>query len=468
MTLGKGKFGALLLCASALVAPHMAQAQQSTREADLAARLERLEAETAQLRADLAATRSAQAQSTTVAQQAATQAQETATHVAAIEAAPRADGFRAGATTIRLGGFVKMTAASSHFSDGEVATNSLGRDFYLPQAIPTNNGDSNSVNDFNAKQSRFWLNLTTDVAGHAVSAYVETDFQTAAGAQGSQRTTNGYNLALRRAYMKVDRWTIGQDWSTFQYTGALPESTDFVGATEGTVFVRQPLIRYSLPLSQTTTLHMAAENAESGTATLGSASLIENGDDALPDFTARLAYTGPRAELSLAGLGRQVRVVNSGLITDTMGWGVSAAGKVWLDTAKTTDIRFMATYGQNIGRYVGLNFGPDGVYQRLSLTTGRLHDVNVFAALAAVRIPLAPNLRMNVMGSYQSLDYADSLSLAGIGAYNHRAWSCAANLFYSPVRNVDVGVEYRHGVRTLVNGAEGTLDRVEFAAKYNF
>lgn len=122
----------------------------------------------------------------------------------------------------------------------------------------------------------------------------------------------------------------------------------------------------------------------------------------MPDFTARLAYTGLRAELSLAGLGLQVRVVNA------------------------------------------------------------------FAALAAAHIPLAPNLRMNVMGSYQSLDYADSLLLAGIGTYNHRAWSGAANLFYSPVRNVDVGVEYRHAVRTLVNGAEGTLDQVEFAAKYNF
>ena len=33
---------------------------------------------------------------------------------------------------------------------------------------------------------------------------------------------------------------------------------------------------------------------------------------------------------------------------------------------------------------------------------------------------------------------------------------------------IDLGVEYRHGDRELVSGADGQLDRLEFAAKYNF
>jgi len=40
-------------------------------------------------------------------------------------------------TTIKIGGFIKLIASSTRYSDGEVATNSLGRDFYLPQTIPT-------------------------------------------------------------------------------------------------------------------------------------------------------------------------------------------------------------------------------------------------------------------------------------------------------------------------------------------
>lgn len=461
---GKKLYLGVLLGASALVAPQLASAQ-TAREAELIARLDRMEAEMAQMRAELAASRTQQAQASEAAQAAATQSQATAAKVAALETKPQPDGFRSGATTIKLGGYLKMVATSSHYSDGEVATNTLGRDFYLPQAIPTGNGPASHVNDFTAKQSRFWLNLATDVAGHAVKGYVEVDFQVSQGTQGSQRTTNGYNLGLRRAYMQVDRWTFGQDWTTFQYTGALPESTDYVGATEGTVFVRQPLVRYSAPVGKGLTLHVSAENAESGISTLGAPALIENGDDRLPDFAARLAYADKIGELSLGGLVRQVRVENTGVSADTMGWGVSAAGKLFLKADKSADVRFMATYGRNIGRYVGLNFAPDAVF---APATGKLEDVSVFALLGAVRVPLTPQVRVNLIGSYQSVDYADALAVAGLAGFNKRSWSGAANIFYSPVKAIDVGVEYRHGERRLVSGAEGSLDRVEFAAKYSF
>jgi hypothetical protein len=458
----------LLLAASCMVAPHAAFAAPG-KEAELAARLERLEAEMAQLRADLANARQEQAASAAQAQTAIAAATakstETATKVAAIESKPQGDGFKSGNTTIKLGGYLKLVASSSHFSDGEVATNSLGRDFYLPQAIPTGTAPAQHVEDFTAKQTRLWLNLDSAISGHAVKGYLEVDFQTSPGAQGSQRTTNGYNLALRRAYMQVDKWTFGQDWTTFQFTGALPESTDYVGATEGTVFVRQPQVRYSMPVGKGTTLHLAVEEPESGTATVGSPTLTENGDDRIPDIVARLAWTGKAGDLSLAALGRQVRVEAAGVSATKTGWGVSAAGKLWLNEAKTSDLRAMVTYGHNASRYIGLNFAPDAVYVPAK---NSLEGVNVLAALAAVRISLAPQLRVNLMGSYQNVDYSGALAAAGIAGYSKQAWSGAANLFYSPVKNIDLGIEYRHAVRELVNGTDGTLDRLEFAAKYNF
>jgi hypothetical protein len=459
---------AALLAASCLVAPQAASAT-TDREAQLEARLERLEAEMMQLRADLVSARQEQAESNAQAQAAiaaaSAKSEEATAKVAAIESKPQADGFKSGDTTFKLGGYIKMVASASRFSDGEVATNSLGRDFYLPQAIPTGGGKAQKVEDFTAKQSRFWLNLDTAVGGQSVKGLVEVDFQTSPGTQGSQRTTNGYNLALRRAWMQVGRVTIGQDWSTFQYTGALPESTDFVGTTEGTVFVRQPLIRYSAPLSRELTLHASVEEPESGTATLGSPALTENGDDRMPDFAARLAYSGKAGEASLAMLARQVRVDNAGVSANAFGWGVSAGGKIWLNDKKTSDVRAMVTYGHNASRYIGLNFAPDAVYDPVA---NKLESVNVIAALAAARIAIAPQWRINVMGSYQRVDYADALTAAALASYNKQAWSAAANLFYSPVKNIDLGIEYRHGERKLVSGADGALDRIEFAAKYSF
>lgn len=156
---------------------------------------------------------------------------------------------------------------------------------------------------------------------------------------------------------------------------------------------------------------------------------------------------------------------SGGVAADAMGWGVSGGGKVFLNEAKTSDIRVLATYGHNAGRYIGLNFAPDAV---LVPATGDLESVNEFAAIAALRLAVASNVRVNLMGSFQEVDYADALTLADIGGFNHKAWSAAANIFYSPVKSIDLGIEYRRGNRELVNGADGTLDRVEFAAKYSF
>ena len=478
MTKGRKALVAGLLAASALVAPQTALAKPG---ASVEARLDRLEAEVGNLRGEVSATRAeneqlkqraADAEARAAAAEA--RAADADKRLATLEAKPApapapaaapADGFKSGSTTLKIGGYFKLLASSTRYSDGEVATNSLGRDFYLPQTIPTGGAPASRVTDFTAKQSRFWLNLDTAVAGHSLKGYLEFDFQVSPGTQGSQRTTNGYNLGLRRAYMQVDKWTFGQDWSTFQYTGALPESTDYVGGAEGTVFVRQPLIRYSAALGKGTTLHMSVENPESGTATLGSPTLNENGDDHLPDFAVRLAWAGKRGELSLGGLARQVRVENAGISAQTGGFGVSLGGKLFFNEAKTGDARIMVTYGHNIGRYVGLNFAPDAVYVP---ATNSLESVNTFAVIGAMRVPVAPGVRINLMGSYQNVDYDDSLAPANIATFNKKAWSGAANLFYSPVKNVDLGVEYRHGERDLVNGANGTTDRFDVVAKYSF
>jgi hypothetical protein len=88
--------------------------------------------------------------------------------------------------------------------------------------------------------------------------------------------------------------------------------------------------------------------------------------------------------------------------------------------------------------------------------------------MGALRIGLAQGLRANLMGSYQHVTYDDALAAAGLATFNKQAWSVAGNLFWSPVKNVDLGVEVRHGTRELMNGANGALDRVEFAAKYGF
>lgn len=425
----------------------------------MAGQLQTSQAENAQLRAALT-----DAQTKVSEVQTAVQTVQT---VQAAKPAPAPDGFTVGggSTRIKLGGFIKTIATFSRWDDGDVAQSSLGRDFYLPQAIPVGGVRESTDADLSAKHTRLWMNLEQTVAGHVVKGYVETDFQTAAGTQGSERTTNGYDLALRRAYVQLDKLTVGQDWTTFQNVATLPESTDFVGTTEGTVFVRQPLVRYSTPLSKAATLHLSVENPETSTANLGSPTLIENDDDRMPDFAARLNYMTSIGEISVAGLVRQLSVDNGAVHDQATAYGASVAGKVFLDKAKRYDLRFMASYGSGIARYLGLNFAPDAVFVP---ATSQLHKVESFAGFAALRLGWTPSVRSTVMASYQNADYAEGFAAGSFNSWNDKAWSVAGNLFWSPVKSIDLGVEYRHGERALVSGASGQLDRFEFAAKFNF
>ncbi len=449
-------------------------AAQTSKQAELEARLKALEESVGSLRAELDAERQRNAQLQQNQQQTEQKVQAIQTAAAVPPPPPPAptDGFRVGGTTVKLNGFIRTTAAFSRWDDGDVAGNSLGRDFYLPQSIPVGGTRESTDYDFSAKQTRLWLTTATPVGKHKLGGHIEFDFQTSPGTQGSERTTNGYNLALRRGFITFDNLLAGQEWSNFQYVAALPESTDFVGATEGTVFVRQPQIRYTHKLGETAALSVSAENPETASATTASAALTEQDDDRMPDFTARLLLKPRFGEFSLAGLLRQLSVDNGTASARGTGWGISGAGKIPFGPDKRHNISFMATYGSGIGRYVGLNFAPDAIVYAHSGGGIDLAEVRTFAGFAAARIGITPTLRGNIIYSMQNVDYP--AAYRPIGA-NESAWSAAANLFWSPVKGFDIGAEYRHGVREIwvLSGgvpaiASGQLDRIEFAFKYSF
>lgn len=466
MLKGRRRYWIVLLGATALASPQAALAQNA-REKALEDRLIRLEAEMMQLRADLSDARGQQAQTAAVASSAAQASEQSAARIASLEAKPQAptDGFKVGSTTFRMGGFVKAVASVTRYDDGEVAGGSLGKEFYLPQQIPV--GGGNSSRDFmaNARQTRLFFDTMTPVGGQELKGHIEFDFALATAPAGAQRATNPYTPTLRRAYFNYGRWLIGQEWTTFQNPAHLPESTDFVGPLEGGVFVRQMLVQYRQPLGQGLDLYLAAENPQTETISTTSAALGDNDQDRVPDFVAKLVYKNSRLDFHVAGLVRQLSTHSGGDGDSVLGWGVSTGGKIAFGPAKRHDVRFNATYGQGIGRYLGLGYVPDAVYDRAALGD-RLYRLNNFAAFASLKLGWTPTVRSTLMAGYQHADYPGGIALPGLA--NRAAYSIAGNLFWSPVKNLDLGIEYRHAQREVVSGLEGQMDRVEMAAKYTF
>lgn len=140
--------------------------------------------------------------------------------------------------------------------------------------------------------------------GNTVKAYLEADFFGGGGtALGNEVATNTHGLTLRHAYVQWNKWLAGQTWSNFQDVAALPDAVDFVGPTEGTVFVRQAQVRYSSgPWS------VSMENPQTVVTPFnGNANRIVSGDNAVPDVTARYTHKADWGHLGVAGLLRQLR-----------------------------------------------------------------------------------------------------------------------------------------------------------------
>jgi hypothetical protein len=358
---------------------------------------------------------------------------------------PSGYGFRIGDTSFRIAGFIKGDLIVSRYGNGDTATNSLGRELSLPQSIPVGGRRSGILTDASAKQSRIAFQTATPVGTQSLTTLIEADFQVAPAVAGGERALNPYTFGLRRAVAGYGGFAVGQDWSNFQYVAALPETADFVGVTDGTVLVRQMLLRYSRPI---------------GT---GWTALSDNDDDSIPDLTGQLLWASKGASLSLTGLFRSMRVdpANGRPAATAQGYGVSLAGIAPLPTGKGDDIRFMMTGGRGLGRYVGANVAADAIYQAAD---DRLVAVPLVAGFAAIRHVWTGTLRSTWVGSFQRIWNPASASPLS----TRQVWDTAINLFVSPLPRLDLGVEARLSHRELANGSAGTLDRLHVTVKQGF
>lgn len=379
-------------------------------------------------------------------------------------AAP-ASAVSMGDTKFTFGGYVKLDAMMSRFSAGEVPGTSNARDFYNPTVTPVGTGPSSTVMDMHAKQSRFIFKTETPAGAEGpVRSHLELDFQNPA--RGSERVTNNYDPGLRQAFITYGNWLAGQAWSTFQDLGALPETVEFVGAADGTVFARQPQVRYSQGAFQ-----IAAENAQTdvgGTTTVGSTptyTITDTSDNTMPDLVARYTHKGDYGYLSIAALGRQLKSTDkANNLSDTAtGFGVSLSGKLKVGSGGD-DLRLMLTHGTGIGRYVALGLSADATFHN-----GKLDPIKVTAGYLTYRHLWTDKLRSNIQVSGITVDNPAATQFgAKAGDVTKSSYSGLANLIYSVTPKLEIGMEYLHGKREIESGADGKLDRVQFMAKHSF
>ena len=354
----------------------------------------------------------------------------------------------------RFGGYVKLDSMYSDYSGGSVASGNIGRDFYIPGTVPVGS-PGESYTDFHAKESRINFKSTHNLDnGATINTMLELDFL--ATNDGNERVSNSYSPRMRHAFFTYNKWLFGQTWMTFFNVGALPENLDFVGPAESTVFGRQAMIRYTSGNWQ-----FAAENPETTITPYGGGGRIVADDNRVPDLVARYNAKGDWGAFTVAGTLRELAYDNNDAdISDsTMGWGVSVSGKHLV--GEKNDIRWMATTGSGLGRYLGLNTANAAVLN----ANGKLDAIDSSSVFGSYRHFWSEKLRSNFTLGLLSVD--NDTDLTGMDV-TKRAASVHINLIYSPVPKMDFGIEYMHAEREIESGADGDLDRFQFSAKYAY
>ncbi|MFC6199671.1 DcaP family trimeric outer membrane transporter [Ponticaulis profundi] len=419
------------------------QAASATDTSELEARLAALEALVSDLKSELAEEK-AKRDADIVRLETSSQS------VTTPESANPVDGMRIGDTIVKVGGFVDLDAHVTNLSDGSFGASSIARDFYIPGATPIG-GEETTATDFTAQATRFFISANRDIGENKVAAHIEMDFL--GSMQGDQRVSNSYSPRLRRAFLDFNNWRIGQEWSTFQNTSAIPESASFLVLSDGMIFERQAMIRYTAGNWQ-----FALENGNATITPVGGGRIEADGN-LIPDVIGRYNFSGDYGNVSVAAIARQLRLESGAIDEETFGYGLSVSGK--LNAGARDDIRFALTAGEGIGRYIGLNAANGAA---IDPVTGELEAIPSVGGLIAWRHPFAETARLNIGYSGLFIDNPDF----AVASMTESTQSVFGALLWDLAPKVTVGTELMFGQRETKGGDDGNITRFTFSTKYAF
>jgi hypothetical protein len=362
-------------------------------------------------------------------------------------------------TTVKIGGFIKADFMATKAHDGQLADGASGRILYVPGQTPVGGNSSDVDYDAHAKFSRFNIGIdNVSASGDKAGAFLEMDFF--GNALGNQVSTNTYGVTVRHAYAYWNNWLAGQTWSNFMDTSALPDSVDFIGPTDGVIFVRQAQVRYT-----SGGFSASLENPETTVIPNGGGGAIQSDRGALPDLTLRYGWKGGWGSFGIGALFRSLDInraatSTAAAISDSQGAFAFTAGGKWV-LGSNDDLRYQLTAGSGVSRYIGLGVTGDSALS----ADGNLDAIDGLAGYVAWRHVWSPKMRSNLI--YARSQYDNPIDLTGMGV-NKSVQSFRANLFYSPMPKLDVGVELMLAKRELESGVDGSLTRLQFTTKYSF
>jgi len=401
-------------------------------------------------------------------------------------------------TSLKVGGYIKGDfiydfSAAQNGNGGAAPTGAPfdGKVFSVPGdgaglGYTANPGAGHNIHgrtQMVASESRFNIETRTPTGYGELKTFIEGDFTNPNGLTNSASlrvNSNSYGFRLRYAYGTLGPILVGQYNSAFRDSATEPETLDFGGAIVAGV-TRQPQFRYTFDFGNGLTLAATAEDpqvsviaTEPGVLT-GGTSFGTAQFDKIPDFGFALKYAGPWGEISGRAIFRDLYWNNGKGTTansSTFGWGMGVSGSFtgWWGKDNAS---FQINGGEGAGRYV---FGaqltnPDsGVSTVNSVDLKPLGQVSGFVQYQHWWTDM---LRSTVAGSYAK-QYVNGTLFPTCGRNPaclptlDYAWTVHVNLIWSPVPQVDTGVEWIRMQAVNQAGLAANTNRFQTSMKFKF
>ncbi|HEY3385057.1 MAG TPA: DcaP family trimeric outer membrane transporter [Saprospiraceae bacterium] len=337
-------------------------------------------------------------------------------------------------TRLKIGGYVKFDLIHD-FSP--IAS----PDYFDVSKIPTDGSEGQSTH-LHAKETRIFMDVRTPSKVGELRAYVEGDFY---GTNGAFR--------FRHAFLEIgDTWLAGQWWSNFMDENIIPNTLDFEKPA-AYAFARHAMLRWKKSFGEHSYLALALEEPSTNAQQPAEAGKFES---PYPDLTARYRITEKWGHIQLSAFAAQLRYrYDTGDNADINLFGGNLSGQ--LNFGKRDYFIYQVVYGPGAGRYRGgLSAGLDAngdleALTGLGATAGLYHAwSDKFSSLAVYNQGSEDNTAGQPLNDVSNVSYL------------------AVNLLWHFTEKAFAGIEYLHGLREDISGADGTADRIQFSMKYSF
>jgi hypothetical protein len=346
-------------------------------------------------------------------------------------------------TFLKIGGYFK----TDFIYDGKPAGDP---ERFIPSSFPFNvPGVNNST--ISIRPTRMNLDFRVPVASLGdVRFFVEADLF----------GTNATTPRLRHAYTQVKNFLIGQTFSGFQDPDAGPDQLDFQGPN-AQVSLRNPQIRYTIPLAAKTSLSFSVEKASSDIAFKTPAfSALPNTPSPDGAIKFRQATGGGHIQISAIFRDPSAYLLN-GKSDSVFAWGVNLSGSQRLIGKDT--LVFQAAYGRGIERYLNDTSGLGIDAAIVSSTQPYLRAVPVVAPYFGYQHYWAPKVRSNVIYGFVQVNNTNYQPATTF----HKSDYMAGNLIWNVFGSLNVGGEFLYGWVKEKNDASANDPRIMFSAKYD-